>query len=292
MSEKRRLPRDRRVPLKERPPMKLTERDIEIIKAVNDFRALRASQLETLFFTSASTAQYRLVRLFQHGYLDRQFHSLIAGSSATTPPIYTIGKKGAQLLVEACGYDWRDLRVPKKEFAWNFIEHLLKISDIRIAITLAARAHQWQIEKWEDERVFRAAPDYVTIREPSGRTIEKPVLPDGYFCLVTPKGRAHFFLEVDRGREPERAFRPQIEVYEAYCDSGGYQVRYSKKSLRILVVTTTPTRLKRLKAITAKAEGDEKYCFTTFDQVNEQTVLTAPIWQRLGRSEGFALVST
>jgi hypothetical protein len=273
--------------------LKLTDRDREIIKAVNDFRALRAAHIHALFFgASPSATRSRLMRLFQHGYLDRQFLSLFNGSSAATPPLYTIGKKGAQLLIEAYGYEAADLRIPKKEFSWQFVEHLSKITDFRIAVTLAARAHNWQIETWEDERVFKAATDYVLVTSDGSREQEKPVLPDGYFCLKTDRGRAHFFLEIDRGKEPERSFKPQIEIYEAYVRSGGYQARYSKKSLRILIVTTTERRIHKLKTITEKAGGDGKYLFTAFGQVSTETVLTVPIWQKLGSSQLFSLVPT
>lgn len=62
-----RLPRNRRAD--EPPPMRLMERDIEILKAVHDFRIMRGDQLQALYFGSQSTALYRLSRLYQHGFL-------------------------------------------------------------------------------------------------------------------------------------------------------------------------------------------------------------------------------
>lgn len=286
----KRLPRDKRVTQEARPTMVLTARDCQVMKAVNDFRALKATHIQALFFPSLATAQYRLVRLFQHGYLNRQYVDVPTGSSVNTPPLYTLAPRGAQTLTDVYSYEHQDIHVPKKAFAWNYVAHLLAVNDIRIAVMLAAAAQAWSIEQWEAEHVFRAAPDYVTITAPNGRKGEKPVLPDGYFRLATPQGRAHFFLEVDRGREAESAFRPQIEVYEAYTASGQYQARYSQKSLRILVVTTSANRLNNLMKVTAKAGGDAKYWFTTFSQVSQVTVLTIPIWQRIGSATHFPLV--
>lgn len=289
MMEKR---RSRLVPAapKERPRMVLTERDKQVIKAVNDYRLLKASHIQALFFGSKSTAQYRLFRLFQHGFLQRQFAPVVTGSVVTTSPLYTLGARGAQLLVEEFGYTPQQLRVPKKDFSWTFVEHLLHINEFRLAIELAARTHEWTIEVWEDERTFRAETDYVSVRGADGSRRDKPVLPDGYFRLATPRGRAHFFLEVDRGREAESAFKPQIQVYEAYTASGQYQARYSQKSLRIIVVTTTDRRLRNLMQVTAKSGGDGKYWFTTFSQVSANTVLTAPIWKRLSEVMLYPLV--
>ena len=53
--------------------MRLTARDVEILKAVHECRVLRGDQLQALFFGSQSTASYRLSRLYQHGFLDRHF---------------------------------------------------------------------------------------------------------------------------------------------------------------------------------------------------------------------------
>lgn len=289
-SAKKRLPRHRRVAPSDRPPMVLTERDCEIIRLINDCRALTGGQLETLFFNSRSTAQYRLSRLFQHEYVNRQFLSSVAGSPASSPAIYSLGKRGVQVLIDTFHYEREEVRLPKTMFAWQFMEHLLKINLVRVAVMLACRARGWSLESWLDERSFRARPDYVTLTDKRGKAHKKPVLPDGYFCLAVPKGMARFFLEVDRGTEPHSKFRPQVMVYEAYTKSGQYQARFQAKSLRILIVTTSPRRLANLKAVTKKAGGDRKYWFTTSAQVEAQTILTAPIWQTLESSELLSLI--
>ena len=291
-NDRARLPRDRRVPREQRPPMRLTERDVDIIQAVNDHRALLGSQIQALFFGSQSSAQYRLSRLFQHEYLDRQFMTVVSGGPASSPIIYTIGRHGEQVLAERRGYTTQQLRRPKGgTLAWQFLEHLLRLNDVRVAVALAARAQGWTVETWEDEPVFRANPDYVLVTDSRGRTRKKPVLPDGYFRLAVGERRAHFFVEVDRGSEPLSQFRSQIEVVQAYTASGQYQVRYSRRSLRVLVVTTSPRRLANLKTATREAGGDRKYWFTTSDQVTAETVLTGAIWERLGDTSRYALIS-
>ena len=128
------------------------------------------------------------------------------------------------------------------------------------------------------------------VTDSRGRMRKKPILPDGYFRLAVPQGRAHFFVEVDRGSEPLSKFRPQVEVYQAYTASGQYQARYSKTSLRVLVITTSARRLANLKVTTREAGGDRKYWFTTFDRVTPETVLTGAIWERLGDNTHHPLV--
>ena len=288
-----RLPRDRRVPPEQRPPMRLTARDIDIIQAVNDHRVLLGSHIQALFFGSQSTAQYRLSRLFHHAYLDRHFLTMVSGGPASSPTLYTIDSHGERVLVEQRAYTPTQLRRPKGgTLAWQSLEHVLRLNDFRVAVALAARARDWELDAWQDEPEFRANPDYVMVTDSRGRTRKKPVYPDGYFCLAVPQGRAHFFVEVDRATETLSKFRPQIEVYQAYTASGQYQARYSQTSLRVLVITASARRLASLKTATREAGGDRKYWFTTFDQVTPERVLTAPIWQRLGEETRYALVGT
>lgn len=276
-----RRPRHKRVEETERPVMVLTNRDKEIIKAVNDHRALKQEHIQALFFTSRSTAQFRLQRLFQHEFLDRQFLSVVSGGPAASPAIYTLGKRGAKVLVEESNYGQQELRLPKGIFSWQFVEHTLKIADFRVAVTLAAKANGFTVEEWRDETTFRSHPDYVTLTDKRGKSLKKPVLPDGYFCLVTPNGKSRFFVEVDRGTEELSKFTPQVRVYNQYTASGQYQQQYQAKSLRILVVTSSSKRLATLREATQKIGGDRKYWFTTFMQAIPDAVLTDLIWQTL-----------
>jgi hypothetical protein len=271
--------------------MALTDRDCAIIQLVNDCRALRGDQIERFFFQSRSTAQYRLQRLFHHEFLNRTFLTVVSGGPASSPAIYTLGKHGATVLVERFGYDRDNLRLIRGgTIVWHQLEHLLKINDIRIAITQAAAAQGWTLEEWRDETSFRAHPDYVMVEDRQGRAHEKPVFPDGYACLATSKGKTRFFLEVDRGTEVLSKFGPQIAVYEAYVDSGQYHERFQAKSLRVLIVTTTQRRMKSLQTTTLRAGGDSKYWFTTFDEITPETVLTQAIWEQIGSQEKLPLI--
>lgn len=280
------LPRHIRAAPEERPTMALTKRDLELLTTVSRFRVMTTTQLEALFFTSRSTAQYRLQRLFQHEFLERQFLSVLGAAPTSSRTLYTLGERGAAAVAQSTDTDPRDIYRPKGGvYAWKFIEHTLAINDFRVAVTVAARNSGFTIAEWLDEATFRASPDYVELRGENGRMSRKPVYPDAYFYLVTPRGKSRFFLELDRGVEPHAKIKPQFAVYEAYTTSGQYEQRFQAKSLRILVVTTTPKRLTSLKKVAAEVEGDRKYWFTTMEQATAQAVLTAPIWEQLGDSE-------
>jgi len=62
------------------------------------------------------------------------------------------------------------------------------------------------------------------------------------------------------------------------------------KGFRVLTVTTTQKRLEHLRQATEAAGGQNRFWFTTFDQVTPETVLTAPIWQVAGADKCYALL--
>ncbi|MBA3870272.1 MAG: replication-relaxation family protein, partial [Anaerolineae bacterium] len=132
MFEKKRLRRSRR---SDSPPtMRLTVRDVEILKAVADYRILRQDHVQALFFGSKSTAQYRLSHLYQHGFLVRHFLPVYAGWS---PTLYTLDKRGVALLKSECNIQGMSLW--DAETGHEFLAHTLSINDFRVAITVACK---------------------------------------------------------------------------------------------------------------------------------------------------------
>lgn len=278
------LPRNRRVD--KPPPMRLMARDIEILSAVHDFRIVRGSQLQALFFGSQSTASYRLSRLYQHGFLDRHFLPTLGGI-ASSPALYTLGKRGVDLLRRALDGDPKNIRKPPnhRELSPLFLEHLLQINDFRVAVTVAARELGYTLEKWLDDFQLKASYDRVVIEAPNRRRREVSLIPDGYFVLRAPQGRACFFLEMDRGTMTRGRFRDKVLAYQAYIASGQYEKRYGTRSLRVLTVTSGPKRLENLKAEAEEARGGRVFWFTTSGLISPESLLTMPIWQIAGHVE-------
>ncbi|HMN14372.1 MAG TPA: replication-relaxation family protein [Bellilinea sp.] len=283
------LPRNRRVD--NPPPMRLMARDLEILSAVHDFRIVRGSQLQALFFGSQSTASYRLSRLYQHGFLDRHFLPTLGGI-ASSPALYTLGKRGVDLLRRAVDGDPKDIRKPPdhRELSPLFLEHLLEINDFRVAVMVAARELGYTLELWLDDFQLKADYDRVVIEAPNRRRREVSLIPDGYFVLRAPQGRACFFLEMDRGTMTRGRFRDKVLAYQAYIASGQYEKRYGTRSLRVLTVTSGPKRLENLKAEAEEARGGRVFWFTTSDLVTDKTVLMGAIWQITGSNELASLI--
>jgi len=285
-----RLPRNRRV--KNPPPMRLTNRDVEIIKNVHEFRIMRGDQIQALFFGSQSTASYRLSRLYQHQYLDKHFLPTLGGISSS-PTLYTLDKLGFGVLREIYEFGPEDIRhrVRSKELSPLFLEHLLKINDVRVAVTLAVRQNRFALETWYDESVLKSDYDRVTINTPTGRNRNVSLIPDSYFTLRVPQGRSSFFLELDRGTMTTGRYKEKILAYMKYVNSGKYQSRYNTRSLRVLTITLGKRRMKNLKQVTEKVGGKRIFWYTELLKITSTSILDEPIWQVAGFDSTFSLVT-
>jgi hypothetical protein len=266
------------------PRMRLTARDVEILKTVAEYRIVRQDHIQTLFFGSRSTAQYRLSHLFQHGFLARHFLPVYAGWS---PTLYTLDTRGVEMLRSEWQYT-----AP----TWNphvgheFLAHTLSIADVRVAISLACRAVNYKLILWRSEAEMKADYDRVMIRLANGSNQTISLIPDSYFVVETPQGRAHFFVELDRGTETLKRFAIKVLAYQAYVANGQYQKRYPTRSLRVLTVTTSPKRLAHLKTTTEQVGGGRMFWFATANDVLPEKALTAPIWHIAGETTPLALL--
>jgi len=97
-----------------------------------------------------------------------------------------------------------------------------------------------------------------------------------------------FFEELDRGTQigmsnvPERnSWEIKILKYiKYYEDENLYKKRYETTAGRTLVIIASLARLERLREITRKAGGDDRFWFTTIDQIRECVDLQT--WQLWG----------
>lgn len=259
-------------------PMRLTKRDLDILQAVGEYRVLTTQQLKMLFFPSLHQAYARLALLYQHGYLERKFLGVYA-DKMNTPILYLLDKRGAETLAAQRGIEagWSKSGT---QVSTQFLEHTLAINMVRIAITKACDQQPgFALLEWRGENELKAAYDRVSIPTASGRLKAVSLIPDSYFILNTPQGRAHFCLELDRGTMTTKRFATKVLAYQAYYQGGGYQRRYGTKSLRVLTVTLSSARLENLRRATEQASGKQRFWFAILDQLTPETVLTAPVWQ-------------
>ena len=284
------LPRHKRVD--DPPRMRLTERDTQVVLAVYDYRALRREQIGKLFFPSRNTANERLQRLYQHGFLERRWSPVEYGQG-TSQAIYLLAEKGADLVAQQLGVDrgavaWQESH---NQVGSPFLEHTLMVNEVRIAVTQAASQAGYRVEKWVKEEELKARKDYVDVSTSGGARRKIAVIADGYFVLNLGDKRAHFLLEVDRATEANKRWGMRVQAYRIYTESGKYSERYGTRSLRVLTVTIGPKRLANLKRTTERAGGRQMFWFTTLERVGAaEGMFSGRIWEIAGQEGSSDLI--
>jgi hypothetical protein len=268
--------------------MQLTERDTRILEAVHAYDGmLRFSQLKRMFFTGESQAKQRLKLLYQNRYLNRPNNKQ---RRRITEMIYWLDKRGAQIVASLNGTPIREFSW-RKQPRWFQVEHDLAVNDFRLDMEQACNQDpEIELVTWMPESEFWAFPDRVSY-EYQERSKHRKIRPDGYFMLSLPKHKIRYLLEIDRGTEDNPRFhRDKILPGLAYIKSKAYRDRFGQNSGRWLIVTTGKKRMENLLRQARRAETGGKYYFTTFDQLNAETTLHAPIWRRADRTETLPLV--
>src|ERR1035438_6757161 len=140
-------------------PMRLTERDRQIIRLVHRHRFLRSHQIIALLGSSQQHLLRRLKLLYHHGYLERprcQVDSYYRPGSRHI--IYGLRNKSLTLLKRELGDDFRDVSWGEKNRGVGriFLEHALLVSDVMVSLELACRKHDGIRLLYEDELALRS----------------------------------------------------------------------------------------------------------------------------------------
>lgn len=252
--------RSRYVPVKQAfPDLTINARDIEILRLVHKHRFLDTSLIWHLLETGEQSDDYsrvgkdgkkrpakygfgqkalykRLQLLFHGHYLARHFITdLPMGRGYGAPKaIYGLGSASARVLPDYVGETSHEVRriVESNKVKSHFLRHALAIASFRAILELACKQSGEAVKllTWEQGNNLRDTVDG------SHRSTERPtysVYPDAFFALeIKGKGKAHFFLEVDRGTMSIIAkgtgsdIRKKILGYYWYHERKKYSERY------------------------------------------------------------------
>lgn len=244
-------------------PFQLTERDVALVSRVADYRFLRSTHLSELCQAPHKKVCDRLTSLFHAGYLDRpraQFDHYRAGGGSS-PIVYGLANRGAQLLIEHDGVEVADVDWTRKNdlAGRQFIQHTLAIADVRVALQRAIRARPG-FQLLEPKQLLESAPAETQRRERpwawrakvhhNDTVIELGVAPDYPFAIQYPDGRFRAFLvECDRGTMPvdranlmQTSLKRKFLAYTAAKRADLHQRHFGWKAFRVLLITTNKQR--------------------------------------------------
>ena len=267
--------------------MRLMERDKRILEAIHAYDGMLSfSQIQRIFFSSKSQAELRMRLLYQHKYVNRPS---LNERRRIPEMIYWLDRNGAEVVSSLNGsalpeFIWR------KEPRWFQVEHDLAVNDFRLDLEAACRAApDVTLETWIPESEFWAYPDQITYNV-RGNQIKRRIRPDGFFTLTTGSHRFRYLLEIDRSTEDNPRFlREKVLPGLAYLKSEAYAERFGHHSGRWLVVTTGERRLNNMLHQARRGDTKGLFYFTTYDRLNVETVLSAPIWRRADRLDAVPL---
>jgi hypothetical protein len=220
--------------------MQVTPRDLQIVKLVAEFRYATGRQVQDVLFApgSKSSVNDRLSKLYQHAYLERHFLPLREAFGAARP-YYTLDRRGADALAEV-------MEIPRYQLDWRprdgrreplYMEHALRINDVRALLLVAARSAALELE-WTDERELKRRAKDHRVPDPLRPNEQITLVPDGYFSI----SGSSFALELDRGTVEEVPFKRKLRGYARWKGSGGYFNSFGTNSLRVLFVVTDARR--------------------------------------------------
>lgn len=274
-------------------PFRLTTRDLEIIRSVNQFRFLKPSQLQRLLFPETKqirSVQRRLTGLFDHQYLNRIVPPLPIEGGAMEM-VYYLGENGIALLEK--------LDVQTAPYSRNadvksiFLDHTFEIGDFQLALTLALKNHpKTELVRFIPDYALNTRVDTATggeryylrdrVSEGQGRPVYI-VYPDALIVLggigEYQKYQSLYFLEVDRSTESLDRIKEKVTGYKLYHRQGIHKRFGEFKDFTVLFQAKSQARINNIRKHLVEVAGAELFWYTTRNQVTPETITLAPIWQ-------------
>jgi len=250
-----------------------TPRDVAILLALDAYRYLDRSQIQSLFFTGPRSCQYRLRWLVRHG-LVRTWRVVMRPGRICRASIFLVSRRGAAALAE-----WLDVEagpfVRRAEHALERRFHLVhQLEANKFFIDLAAATRDLEdigLYHWVGEHGVEGA---------YAEGDERAPIPDGWGRLLTPDCEVLIHLEWDRGTEQPRRLRAKLATYAGYFND-----RPGAGANQVLFVAPTQERERQiLGLLTDYLDRDREQCrfWTTTTALIATSGALGAVWAASG----------
>lgn len=239
---------------------RLSDRDLQILHDLEDFRLLTTRQIQRLHFASGHRTQSagtractrvlsRLTELGLIAHLARRIGGVRQGSAATT---WQLAATGERLLRSLRGAGNRRRYT---EPATEFVEHTLEVAELAVLLRETEHAGHFEVPELQAER--RAWTRFVG---PHGAPVW--LRPDLRAVTAGNDYEQHWFIELDRRTERAKFLERKLSTYAAYYRSGAYQAAHDLFPTVLWVVPDT-RRIAELRKIVGAIQLPEqlfRYC--------------------------------
>ena len=246
-----------------------TPRDVAILMALDAYRYLDRSQIQSLFFTGPRSCQYRLRWLVHHG-LVRTWRVVMRPGRVCRASIFLLSRRGAAALAE-----WLDVEpvalVRRAEHALErrfHLVHQLEANQFLVDLAAATRhVSDCGLYHWVGE---------CGVENAYAEGDERAPTPDGWGRLLTPDREVLIHLEWDRGTEQPRRLRAKLAAYARYFNdrpaAGANQIAF--------VAPTQQRETQILSLLRDHADSDRESCrfWTTTTAFVASAGPLGPVW--------------
>lgn len=255
-------------------PIALTDRDAEILLALQKYRFLTSDQVMMLTGTASRWGMNkRLRQLYDHKYIDRPKaqHGLFSHANKR-PTIYALGHKGASLLSTRFGIPmppsvyWTEKNRRVRE---HYIEHTLGIADFMVEMELLCREDP-ALRLIDRDEILSSAPKEIrrarypfrwnTIVWHQGQQYDLAIAPDYVFGIEQKLSggdvrRRYYFVEIDRGTMPvtrrdiqQSSIMRKVRSYADSFERSLLSKRFNMSGFQVLFIVKSEKRIEDIRA--------------------------------------------
>lgn len=226
---------------------------IPVLKLINSYRFISSKEIQALSEEHPRNTLNKLQKLFHNGYISR--HKIPAfdfdQQQKQKGVIYTLTRKGADMLINCDCSMFGKVYVPKKETTLFFIKHELEISHFRSCLQLALNSKpKADLAFWSQGGPLQKILERWQIQGAK-------VIPDGYFMLKNKERELHYFVEIDRSTMSLRRFADKIRRYRRFFNQNRKNKNFPPL-FRVLTIAKSPQRAKNLRLLTIKTDPQNK----------------------------------
>ncbi len=236
---------------------RLSDRDWQVIEAVNRLCLMSGCQLERLCFAeltghTRAVVRGRVLRRLVHWQaltvLPRRIGGAARGSSGA---VFALGAVGARLCAERQATLAAQERVRRPGAPTErSVRHTLAVSEFAVSVVEQARLQRAQV-------VAFAAEPASWWQNGLGGFLK----PDAYVCLALGNVREHWWVEVDLATESLPTVKRKLLAYLDFVERG--QLGPGNLMPRVLICTNTPVRCEALRSIISKLPPPTQELFVT-----------------------------
>lgn len=237
-------------------PIRLTGRDVDILRAVGEYRILTTGQICKLFFRSIHKARKRLFKLWQHHLIDRRFAAVRFGEGSSNT-LYVLSRQGARMLAmqPRLSQSVSTPAPPERNGSPLFLDHTLARNDLRIVLTLGCRREaEVELISWEQNKSIKENVTLIT-GEQYRQVVRVPLFPDATFVIRHHDRSKKFYLEIDRGTTSLKRLARKLLAYNTLLRRDD-QIRGQGSEHIVLLAVTNETRANNLRQVIGQIPDD------------------------------------